>query len=153
MLFNIDAEPVVFIIWLILATIIVFLVIYIVVLLLESKTKASDKWVMILILAFLIVLVLPIVLNAVTGVLDAIGGALEETRDAIDDPTNGGGHNYLILLAPVIGFLILLVLVKFLIDIPWDNAVWVALLILFVLYVLFTLIPELYTFIYEYVPE
>lgn len=153
MLFNIDAEPVVFIIWLILATIIVFLVIYIVVLLLESKTKASDKWVMILILAFLIVLVLPIVLNAVTGVLDAIGGALEEARDAIDDPTNGGGHNYLILLAPVIGFLILLVLVKFLIDIPWDNAVWVALLILFVLYVLFTLIPELYTFIYEYVPE
>ena len=151
MLFNDEAEPVIFIIWLILATIVVFLIIYIVVVLLESKTKASDKWVMILILAFLIVLVLPIVLNAVTGVLDAIGRALEDARDSIDPYDKA--HNYLILLAPVIGFLILLVLVKFLIDIPWDNAVWVSLLILFVLYILFTLIPELYTFIYEYVPE
>ncbi|MFX1320754.1 MAG: hypothetical protein ACFFAQ_03815 [Promethearchaeota archaeon] len=151
MLFNGNAEPVIFIIWLILATIVVFLIIYIVVVLLESKTKASDKWVMILILAFLIVLVLPIVLNAVTGVLDAIGRALEDARDSIDPYDKA--HNYLILLAPVIGFLILLVLVKFLIDIPWDNAVWVSLLILFVLYILFTLIPELYTFIYEYVPE
>ncbi|MFX1411588.1 MAG: hypothetical protein ACFFA6_14645, partial [Promethearchaeota archaeon] len=99
----------------------------------------------------LIVLVLPIVLNAVTGVLDAIGRALEEARDSIDPYDKA--HNYLILLAPVIGFLLLLVLVKFLIDIPWDNAVWVSLLILLVLYVLFTLIPELYVFIYEYVPE
>ncbi|MCK4686820.1 MAG: hypothetical protein KAT66_01715 [Candidatus Lokiarchaeota archaeon] len=151
MIFNNDAEPVFFIIWLILATIIVALIIYIVVFLLESKTKASDKWIMILILAFLIVLVLPIVLNAVTGVLDAIGRALEDARDSIDPYDKA--HNYLILLAPVIGFLILLVLVKFLIDIPWGNAVWVSLLILFVLYILFTLIPELYTFIYEYVPE
>ncbi|MFX1315176.1 MAG: hypothetical protein ACFE9T_04885 [Promethearchaeota archaeon] len=151
MLFQDDIEPVIFIIWLLLATVIVALIIFIVVILLESKTKASDKKIMIVILAFLIVLVLPIVLNAVTGVLDAIGRALEDTRDAIDPYDKA--HNYLILLAPVIGFLILLVLVKFLIDIPWDNAVWVSLLILFVLYVLFTLIPELYVFIYEYVPE
>ena len=146
MLFQDDVEPVFFIIWLILATIIVALIIYIVVLLLESKTKASSKKFMILFLAFLIVLVVPIVLNAVTAVLAAIGDALAELRNAIDD----GGFNYLILLSPVIGFLLLLFLVKYLIDLPWDNALWVSLLLLFILYVLFTLVPELYTFIFEY---
>ncbi len=146
MIFQNDAEPVFFIIWLILATIIVALIIYIVVILLESKTKASDKKFLILILAFIIVLILPIVLNAITAVLAAIGDSLAEMRNAIDD----GGRNYLILLSPVIGFLLLLFLVKFLIDIPWDHALWVSLLLLFILYVLFTLVPELYTFIFEY---
>jgi len=146
MIFQNDTEPLFFILWLILATIIVALIIYIVVLLIESKTKASDKKFMIIILAFLIVLILPIVLNAITAVLAAIGDALADMRNAIDD----GGRNYLILLSPVIGFLLLLFLVKFLIDIPWDNALWVSLLLLFILYIIFTLVPELYTFIFEY---
>lgn len=148
MIFQNDAEPFFFIIWLILATIIVALIIYIVVLLLESKTKASDKKFMIILLAFLIVLILPIVLNAITAVLAAIGDALVEIRNAFD--AHDRGRNYLILLSPVIGFLLLLFLVKFLIDIPWDHAVWVSLLLLFILYVLFTIVPELYTFIFEY---
>jgi len=143
MLFQDDVEPIFFIIWLILATIIVALIIYIVVLLLESKTKASDKTFLILILAFIIVLLLPIVLNAINEVLSAIGDALADIRNALDD----GGLNFLTNLTPIIGFLILLVLVKFLIDIPWDNAVWVSLLTLFILYVLYCLIPELYTFL------
>jgi hypothetical protein len=142
MLFQ-NAEPWVFIIWLIIATVIVALITYIVVLLLESKTKASDKKFMILLLALIIVLLLPVVLNAVGMVLGAIGDALAELRNIFDD----GGQNFLIQLVPVIGFLILLVLVKFLIDIPWDNSVWVSLLLLFLLYVLFSLVPELYTFV------
>ncbi|MFX0042791.1 MAG: hypothetical protein ACFE8L_07755 [Candidatus Hodarchaeota archaeon] len=148
MIFQNDTEPIFFIIWLILATIIVALIIYIVVILLESKTKASDKKFMIIILAFLIVLILPIVLNAVTQVLAAIGDALVDMRNALDE--HDRGRNYLILLSPVIGFLLLLLLVKYLIDIPWDNAIWISLLLLFILYILFTLIPELYTFIFEY---
>ncbi|UCC19088.1 MAG: hypothetical protein JSV62_13435 [Promethearchaeota archaeon] len=142
MLFQ-DAEPWVFIIWLIIATIIVALIIYLVVMLLESKTKASDKKFLILLLAFIIVLLLPVILNAVNEVLRAIGDALASIRDAIDN----GGVNFLIQLTPIIGFLILLVLVKFLIDLPWDNSVWVSLLILFILYVIYCLIPELYTFL------
>lgn len=142
MLFQ-DAEPLMFVIWLILATIIVFLIIYIVVLLLESKTKASDKKFLIAILAFIIVLLLPVVLNAINNVLSAIGDALAAIRDAIDD----GGANFLTNLTPIIGFLILLVLVKFLIDLPWDKSVWVSLLTLFILYILYCLIPELYTFL------
>jgi len=143
MLFQDDVEPIFFILWLILATIIVALIIYIVVHLLESKTKASDKKFLILLLAFIIVLLLPVVLNAINEVLSAIGDTLAEIRNALDD----GGQNYLTNLTPIIGFLILLVLVKFLIDIPWDNAVWVSLLTLFILYILYCLIPELYTFL------
>ncbi len=142
MLFQ-DAEPLLFILWLILATVIVALIIYIVVILLESKTKASDKKFLIILLAFIIVLLLPVVLNAINSVLGTIGDALAEIRNAID----GGGANYLTNLTPIIGFLILLVLVKFLIDIPWDNSVWISLLTLFILYIIYCLIPELYTFL------
>jgi len=142
MLFQ-NAEPLFFILWLILATIIVTLIIYIVVLLLESKTKASDKKFLILLLAFIVVLLLPIILNAIDVVLGAIGDALAAIRNAIDN----GGFNYLTRLTPIIGFLILLVLVKYLIDIPWDKSVWVSLLTLFVLYIIYCLIPELYTFL------
>ena len=142
MLFQ-DAEPLLFILWLILATVIVALIIYIVVILLESKTKASDKKFLIILLAFIIVLLLPVILNAINSVLGTIGDTLAEIRNAID----GGGANYLTNLTPIIGFLILLVLVKFLIDIPWDNSVWISLLTLFILYIIYCLIPELYTFL------
>ena len=136
-------EPLFYILWLILATVIVALIIYLVVLLIESKTKSSDKKFLILILAFVIVLLLPVVLNAINIVLTAIGDALAGIRSAID----GGGQNFLTNLTPIIGFLILLVLVKFLIDIPWDKSVWVSLLTLFILYLIYCLIPELYTFL------
>ena len=142
MLFQ-NAEPLIYILWLILATIIVALIIYIVVLLLASKTKASDKKFLILILAFVIVLLLPIVLNAINTVLAGIGDALADIRNAIDD----GGQNFLTNLTPIIGFLILLVLVKLLIDVPWDKSVCVSLLTLFILYIIYCLIPELYTFL------
>lgn len=142
MLFQ-DTEPLLFVLWLIIATIIVTLIIYIVVVLLESKTKASDKKFLILLLAFIIVLLLPIILNAIGTVLSTIGDALASIRDAID----GGGQDYLSLLVPIFGFLILLVLVKFLLDIPWDNSVWISLLTLFILYIIYCLIPELYTFL------
>lgn len=139
----INAEPWIFILWLIIATVIVTLIIYLVVILLESKTKASDKKFLILLLAFVIVLLLPVILNAIDLVLGAIGDALAGIRDAIDD----GGANYLTNLTPIIGFLILLVLVKFLIDLAWDKSVWVSLLTLFILYIMYSLIPELYTFL------
>ena len=142
MLFQ-NTDALLFVLWLVLATVIVALIIYIVVILLESKTKASDKKFLIILLAFIIVLLLPIILNAVSIVLGAIGDALASIRDAID----GGGQNFLVGLVPVIGFLILLVLVKFLLDIPWDNSVWISLLLLFILYVIYSLIPELYTFL------
>ena len=125
-----------FIVWLIIATIIVALILYIAVLLIVSKTKASDKKFLILLLAFICVLIIPIVLDAVSTALSVIG-----------DPIAFSGYNYLTLLTSIIGFLIILILVKFLLDVAWDNSVWISLLTLFILFLLYTLIPEFASFL------
>ena len=134
MLFQID-NTVLFVIGLILATVILTLIIYIAVLLIVSKTKASDKTILIILLAFICVLVIPIVLGAIGSVFGIFS----------DIPWSDG--NYLTLLIPVIGFLIIMILVKFLLDVAWDNAVWIALLALFILFLLYTLVPGLATFL------
>jgi hypothetical protein len=125
-----------FILWLILATVIVALIIYISVLLIGSKTKASDKKFLIILLAFVCVLIIPIILGAINSVLGAIGNLIAFS-----------GSNYLTQLTPIIGFLIILILTKFLIDLSWDQAVWISLLTLFFLFLLYTMIPELYAFL------
>lgn len=131
------------VLWLILATVIVFLIMYIAVLLVVSKTKARDKWVLILILAFISVLALPIIVGAIMTVLNLLGDGLATLRSAI----GGDGHNYLGNFGPIIFFLLLLALTKFLLSISWEHALWVSLLTLFILYIIYSLIPELYTFV------
>ena len=101
-----QAEPLLFILWLIIATVIVFLIMYIAVRVVVSKTKASDKKIMILLLAFIAVFLLPIVVGAIMIVLNAIGGAVATLRDLLD----GGGQNFLALFGPIIFFLLLLAL-------------------------------------------
>ena len=136
MLFQIgQGDPLFFVLWLILATVIVALILYIAVLLIVSKTKASDKKFLIILLAFICVLVIPLVLGAISTVLGVFGGI----------PWSDG--NYLMLLVPIIGFLIIMILVKFLLDVAWDNSVWISLLTLFFLFLLYTLIPGLASFL------
>ncbi|NHJ20258.1 MAG: hypothetical protein EAX91_04880 [Candidatus Lokiarchaeota archaeon] len=146
MLFQIIniGDPLFFVLWLILATVIVFLIMYIAVLVVVSKTKARDKWFLILLLAFIAVLVLPIIVGAIMWVLNLLGEGLAALRNAIEP---GAGHNYLQLFAPIIFFLLLLALTKFLLGISWEHALWVSLLTLFILYIIYSLIPELYGFI------
>ncbi|MHA2399931.1 MAG: hypothetical protein ACXADU_13730 [Promethearchaeota archaeon] len=127
-----------FVLWLILATIIVTLILYIAVLVIVSKTKASDKKFLIVLVAFLCVLVIPIILGAVNRVLADIGNPIAAAV---------GSGNYLTLLTPIIGFLIILVVVKFLLDVAWDKAVWISLLTLFILFLLYTLLPGLANFL------
>lgn len=138
MLFQ-TADPIIFILGIILGTILLGLIIYIAVLLIESKNKASDKALMIFLLALIVILILPPILGAVGSVLSAIGDVFMNIRNAID----GNGANYVTQLVPIIGFLILLVLTKFFIDIRWETSVWISLLTLFLLYILLSLIPEL----------
>jgi hypothetical protein len=126
------------VLWLILATVIVTLILYIAVLVIVSKTKASDKKFLIVLVAFLCVLVIPIILGAVNTVLAAIGNPIAAAV---------GSGNYLTLLTPIIGFLIILVVVKFLLDVTWDKAVWISLLTLFILFLLYTLLPGLADFL------
>jgi len=111
-------------------------ILYISVLLIASKTKASDKKFVIVILAFIFVLIIPIILGAINQVLGVIGNLVAFS-----------GSNYLTQLTPIIGFLIILVLTKFFISIPWDQSVWISLLTLFFLFLLYTMIPELYNFL------
>ena len=141
MLFQAESS-IMFIIWLILATVLLWLIIYLSVLVIQSKTKASDKKFMELLLAFIIVLFLPIVLSAISMILGSIGQLLALIRF-----DGGGNPGALLALVPIIGFLIVLVLTKYLIDLPWDNSVWISLFTLFILYILFTVIPELNSFI------
>jgi len=125
-----------FILWLVLATVIVALIIFIVVLLIVSKTKARDKKFLIVLLAFICVLIIPIILAAIDIVLGAIGGIF------IYNP-----ENHLLRLTPIIGFLIILILVKYLLDVAWNHATWISLLTLFFLFLLYTIIPGLYDFL------
>ncbi|MBD3196000.1 MAG: hypothetical protein GF317_13160 [Candidatus Lokiarchaeota archaeon] len=138
MLFQLESS-LIFILGLIIGTILLGLIIYIVVILIESKHKASDKVLMIFLLALIAILILPPVLGAIGQVLGAIGNVFAGLRSAID----GGGDNYVTQLVPIIGFLILLILTKFFIDIRWETAVWISLVTLFFLYILLSLIPEL----------
>jgi len=133
MLFQANAA-LMFVLWLIIATVIVTLILYIAVLLIVSKTKASDKKFLIILVAFICVLVVPLVLGALSTVLAVF-----------TFPWSDG--NYLLLLRSIIGFLIVLVLVKFLLDVAWDHALWISLLTLFVLFLLYTLIPGLASFL------
>ncbi|MHA2289053.1 MAG: hypothetical protein ACXABG_09720 [Promethearchaeota archaeon] len=135
MLFQLD-PTLEFVLWLILATVLVALILYIAVLLIASKTKASDKKFVIILLALIFVLILPIILGAINSVLSVIGSLVAFS-----------GSNYLPNLTPIIGFLIILVLSKFLLSIPWDQAVWISLLTLFFLYLLYTMIPQLASFL------
>jgi hypothetical protein len=130
----------IFIIGLLIATIIATLVLYLSTRAIESKHKASDKKIMILLVAFIAVLLLPVIASAIGSVLSAIGNILAELRNALD----GGGANFLTQLQPILYFLMLLVLVKWLIDVKWENAVWIALLTLFIMYIMYCIIPELY---------
>ena len=134
MLFQMD-PTLEFVLWLIIATVIVTLILYIAVLLIVSKTKASDKKFLILLVAFICVLVIPLVLGAISTVFNVFS----------EIPWSDG--NYVQLLIPIIGFLIVLVLVKFLLDVAWDHALWISLLMLFVLFLLYTLIPGLASFL------
>ena len=141
MLFQL--ETLFFILWLALATILTALILYISVYFVDSKTRASDKKWLILAVAFIAVLIIPVVVGAISMVLGAIGDLLKALRDAID----GGGANYLTLLAPIIAFLLLLIMVKFLVSESWEHALWISLITYFFLFILYCILPELYTFI------
>ena len=137
------SADVVFIVGLIIATILVTIFMYIAVRAIESKHKASDKKLMILLASFLAVFILPIIAGAIGTVLGAIGGILADLRTAIYP----SGSNHLTALVPIIYFLMLFVVVKYLVDIKWENSIWVSLLTLFLYYILLTLIPELGTYV------
>ncbi|MBN2154800.1 MAG: hypothetical protein JW776_01990 [Candidatus Lokiarchaeota archaeon] len=135
-----------FILWLVVATMLLGLFIWLATRWIASKTKAKDKIIMIFILALVTILLLPIIGGAVGYVLtwlDTIVGWPASQWPSV----LGTGGNYLFTLVAVIQFLIFMVLVKFFINETWGNAVWIALISLFLLFLMYTLIPNLYSFL------
>jgi hypothetical protein len=137
MIFQLNLNPTVeFIVWLIVGTIILGLFIYLAVWFIVSKTKAKDRLLMEFLAAFLGLLLLPVVAGAIGYVLDAIGSIPEALT---------WGHNYMGGLVPIVQYLLFIIIVKFLISIEWGNAVWITLIALFLLFLLYSFFPVLYT--------
>jgi hypothetical protein len=134
-----QTEPVLYLIAILIGTIIVTLVLFLAVMLIESNQRAKDKLFMIIIIALFTVVVLPIIMNAIAYVFNAIGSSLASIRNAIDNR----GQNHMIFMVPIFGFLILLAVNKYLLDISWETALWITLILLFVLFLMFCLLPEL----------
>ncbi|MBY9007152.1 MAG: hypothetical protein KGD63_10375 [Candidatus Lokiarchaeota archaeon] len=141
MLFQGSEETIIYVLAILIATVIIGLVIYITVILIDSKHKASNKALVIFLLALIIVVVIPLVLAVIATAMEAIGTPLTQLRDP---PT----PNFLMYLVPIFGFLLILACTKFLLDLSWSSSLWIALLAIFFLYIIFTVIPELYTFIW-----
>jgi hypothetical protein len=137
-------DPILFLVGLIVGTIVIGLILYLATMLIISSRKARDKVVLIFIEALIAVLVLPLIIGAIAQVLGAIGEALASVRNAID---GGGAAGYLLQLAIIFGFLILLAMTKFFLDTTWESALWISIIVLFVLYCLLTVFPELYEFL------
>lgn len=135
-------DTLLFLLWLLVATIIVTLILYLATMLIVSTRKAKDKVLLIIIEALIVVLILPIIIGAIESVLRAIGEVLAALRF-----DGGGNAGFLPRLAVIFGFLILLAITKFFIDTTWDSALWISILTLIVLYALFTVFPELYGFL------
>lgn len=139
-----------FILWVILATMILGLFIWLATRWISSKTKAKDKLLMIFLLALVMVLLIPLLEGLLATVFGFIG-------DIVNWPATqltflGGQANFLGALVGIIIFLVFMVFVKMFLNETWSNSVWIALLSLFLLYLLYTLIPVLYTSLSQYMP-
>lgn len=128
-----------YLIALVVSSLLLWLMLYLASRWIESKSYAEDKKTELLLTAFIIVIILPIIADGVAFILNAIGGGIAEARTAI----NPSGSNYLINLVPVINFLVFLTLLKFIADMAWKKALWVSLLGIFLLYCLYSFFPEL----------
>ena len=100
---------------------------------------ANDKKLSLLLSSLIIVVVVALIVGLIGGVLEASGGAVASIRNAID----GGGANFLGGLVPIISFLLIMVVLHFLVGMDWEKTTWIALIALFLLYLLFSLLPEL----------
>lgn len=148
--FGSTSEILFFILWVVVATMLLGLFIWLATRWISSKTKAKDKIVMIFLLALVMVLLIPLLEGLLHTVLIAIDSVVGWPASQL--PFLGSGGGYLLALVGIIIFLVFMVFVKMFLNETWSNSVWIALLSLFLLYLLYTLIPALYTSLSQYMP-
>ena len=148
--FGSTADVLFFILWVVLATMLLGLFIWLATRWISSKTKAKDKIIMIFLLALVMVLLIPLLEGLLAYVFNFIGGIVGWPASQL--AFLGTPQNFLMALVGIIVFLVFMVFVKMFINETWSNSVWIALLSLFLLYLLYTLIPALYTSLSQYMP-
>ena len=130
------------IVYYLIATIFLWIMLYFSTRLIVSKRFAGEKKVMLLLASLLIIIIVPIVTGAIITVLSYAGEGMRLLRNLLDP--NNGGANYVPQLAPVIAFLLFILILHFMVKMNWNNTIWVALIGIFFLYLIFSAIPELY---------
>jgi hypothetical protein len=137
-----QGNSIMWLVYVLIATILLWLFLWLASKIIVSKTFANDKKLMLLLASLVIIIVIPLISGVIGMVLNAIGGALADLRTLIYP----SGQNQLGRLVPVIEFLLILVVIKLFTSVDWKDTVWISLLALLLLYLLLTILPELMAF-------
>lgn len=127
------------IVYVLIATILLWLMLFFATGWIAGKSYRDGKKIAILIAALLIVLILPTVAGFINSGLNIIGEFVASLRDLID----GGGHNHVSALGSIVSFLLFLIIFKFIVGTDWKDTVWISLLGMLLLFILYSLLPEL----------
>ena len=127
------------ILYILIATIFLWLMLWLATRLIVTKEFASRKKFLLLLVALIMVVLIPLVSGVVATVVGWPGEAMVWIRSLIDN----GGRNYTTALVPIIIFLLFLFILKFIGGLDWKDTTWIALIALFLLYMLYSLLPEL----------
>lgn len=130
------------IVFILIATIFLWLMLWLATRLIVNKTFASDKKFMLLLVALLTIVLIPLLVGVIMYLLGFVGEAVVWLRNLVDP--NDGGQNYVTELGAIFGFLLFYFLLHFMVRMDWRDTLWVSLIGLFLLYLLYSLVPEIY---------
>ena len=125
--------------YIVIATVFLWLMLWVACRWIISRDFAKSNTIALLICSLLMVILIPIV----TGALVMVIGLPGELMVAIRDIFGGGGQNYVYGMAPIIAFLLFMVILKYIVGMDWKDTLWVALIGIFLLFLLYSLLPEL----------
>ncbi|MHA1620244.1 MAG: hypothetical protein ACTSVZ_13290 [Promethearchaeota archaeon] len=128
------------IVYILVASILLWLMIWLASRLIISKSYASDKKFMLLIAAIVLVILIPFVGSGAGYILSLIGNLFAGLRDLI---TPGQGRNFVVQLVPIVVFFVFMLILKLLAGMDWRDTTWISFLSLLLLYCLYSLVPEL----------
>ncbi len=129
------------ILYVLIATIFLWLMLWLATRFIVTKDFASRKKFMLLIVALIMVVLIPLVSGVIGTIISWPGEGLLLLRNLI--PGQNVNQNYVTALVPIIIFLLFLLILKFIGGMDWKDTTWVALIAMFLLYLLYTLLPEL----------
>ena len=134
------SDPVTFIIYLLIASILLWLCLYLASSWIISKEYASNKKLMLLISAIILVLLVPLISGGIGSLLGDVGTLFADLRNLVVK----GGSSQTGVFTIIIAFLLFMLILKFLCGMErWDKVLWISLIGLFLLYCFYSAFPEL----------